>query len=47
MTATALGILVQKELITWDSNVIDLMPDFKLKDPYVTREITVKDLLSH
>ena len=41
MTATALGILVQKEIITWDSNVIDLMPDFKLKDPYVTREIPV------
>ena len=47
MTATALGILVQKGLITWDSNVIDLMPDFKLKNPYVTRELIVTDLLSH
>ena len=47
MTATVLGLLVQEEKITWDSRVIDLMPEFRLKDPLVTREVTVKDLLSH
>jgi CubicO group peptidase (beta-lactamase class C family) len=46
-TAAALAIMVDEGKIAWDDRVIDYLPDFRLHDPYVTREITVRDLLSH
>src|SRR5262245_41796208 len=46
-TATALGILVDEGKIRWDAPVIDYVPSFQLADPYVTREMTVRDLLVH
>jgi CubicO group peptidase (beta-lactamase class C family) len=46
-TATALGILVDEGKIRWDAPVIDYVPWFQLSDPYVTREMTVRDLLVH
>jgi CubicO group peptidase (beta-lactamase class C family) len=46
-TATALGILVDEGRIRWDAPVIDYVPSFQLADPYVTREMTVRDLLVH
>ena len=46
-TATALGILVDEGKIRWDAPVIDYVPSFQLSDPYVTREMTVRDLLVH
>jgi len=46
-TVAALGMLVDEGLITWDDPVTDHLPAFQLRDPYVTREITVRDLLSH
>jgi CubicO group peptidase (beta-lactamase class C family) len=46
-TATALGILVEEGKIKWDGRVIDYLPWFALADPYVTREMTVRDLLVH
>lgn len=46
-TATALGILVDEGKIRWDAPVIDYVPWFQLSDPYVTRELTVRDLLVH
>lgn len=46
-TATALGILVDEGKVTWDSPVINYLPWFQMWDPYVTRELTVRDLLSH
>ncbi len=45
-TATALGILVDEGKIRWDAPVIDYVPWFQLSDPYVTREMTVRDLLA-
>ena len=30
----------------WDDRVVDLDPDFQLKDPWVTREFRVFDLLA-
>jgi CubicO group peptidase (beta-lactamase class C family)/dienelactone hydrolase len=47
MTSAALAMLVDEGKLRWDDKVIDLIPDFRLYDPYVTREITVRDLLSH
>jgi CubicO group peptidase (beta-lactamase class C family) len=46
-TAAALGMLVDEGLISWDDKVTDHLPDFQLYDPYVTREFTIRDLLTH
>lgn len=46
-TAAALGMMVDEGKLRWDDKVIDHLPDFRMYDPYVTRELTVRDLLSH
>ena len=46
-TATALGILVEDGKIEWDAPVVRYLPSFAMFDPWVTREITVRDLLVH
>ena len=46
-TATALGMLVEEQKIEWDAPVIRYLPGFAMWDPYVTRELTVRDLLVH
>src|SRR5690349_18780196 len=47
MTSASLGMLVDEGKLHWDDRVIDILPDFRLYDPYVTRELTVRDLLTH
>jgi len=44
-TAAAVALLVDERKVQWDDPVIKHLPDFQLYDPYVTRELTVKDLL--
>lgn len=46
-TATALGLLVEEGKLEWDGRVVDYLPWFQLSDPYVTRELTIRDLLVH
>src|SRR5690606_33217986 len=46
-TATALGLLVEEGKIEWDQKVITVLPWFRLSDPYVTSELTIRDLLVH
>src|SRR5258708_39924124 len=46
-TATALGLLVEEGRIEWDAPVIRYLPAFAMSDPFVTRELTVRDLLVH
>ncbi len=47
-TATILGMLVQEGKLSWDDKVKDYLPYFELfKDPWVSKEITMRDLLSH
>jgi len=46
-TAAALAILVDEGRIKWDDKVIDYLPQFRMFDPYVTSEFTIRDLLSH
>jgi CubicO group peptidase (beta-lactamase class C family) len=46
-TAFALGMLVDEGKLTWDSKVVDFIPEFRMYDPYVTSEFTVRDLLTH
>jgi CubicO group peptidase (beta-lactamase class C family) len=47
VTAAGLALLVDQEKIGWDDKVIDHLPWFRMYDPYVTREMTVRDLLVH
>jgi CubicO group peptidase (beta-lactamase class C family) len=46
-TAAALALLVDEGKIHWDDKVIDYLPQFRMQDPYVTREFTIRDLLTH
>jgi CubicO group peptidase (beta-lactamase class C family) len=46
-TAAALAMLVDAGKLRWDDRVIDYLPQFRLYDAYVTREFTIRDLLSH
>jgi CubicO group peptidase (beta-lactamase class C family) len=46
-TAASLGMLIDEKKLTWDTKVIDVIPEFKMYDPYVTSEFTVRDLLTH
>jgi CubicO group peptidase (beta-lactamase class C family) len=46
-TASALATLVEAGRIEWDAPVIRYLPGFAMYDPYVTRELTVRDLLVH
>jgi CubicO group peptidase (beta-lactamase class C family) len=46
-TATAIALLVEQGKVRWDDPVIRYLPDFAMYDPYVTRELTVRDLLVH
>lgn len=46
-TVAALGILVDEGKLKWDDKVIDYIPEFRLYDPYVTAEFTIRDLLTH
>lgn len=47
MTVLALGMLVDEGKVRWDAPVIDYLPGFRLSDAYVTRALTVRDLLTH
>jgi CubicO group peptidase (beta-lactamase class C family) len=44
--ATLLALAVDRGKLAWDDRVIDRDPSFALKDPYVTREFRIYDLLA-
>ena len=46
-TAAALGILVDEGKISWETKVIDIIPEFRLYNSYVTEDFNIKDLLTH
>jgi len=46
-TSGALAILVDEGRLRWTDRVVDALPGFQMSDPYVTREMTVLDLLVH
>lgn len=47
MTVALLAQLVDQHKLTWQTKVIDIIPEFQLSNPYVTNEFTLIDLLSH
>jgi len=46
-TTMALGMLVDEGKLAWDDKVVDLVPEFRLADAWITAEFTVRDLLTH
>jgi CubicO group peptidase (beta-lactamase class C family) len=46
-TAVALGLLVEEQQLEWDAPVVRYLPWFQMWDPWVTRELTIRDLLVH
>jgi CubicO group peptidase (beta-lactamase class C family) len=46
-TASSLAMLVEAGKLKWDAPVIRYLPWFAMYDPFVTRELTVRDLLVH
>ncbi|MGC3943553.1 MAG: serine hydrolase [Chryseolinea sp.] len=47
MTALVLGMLVDEGKMNWDDPVNKYIPELRLHDPYITRELHVRDLLLH
>ncbi len=46
-TAAAVAMLVDEGKVAWDDPVVDHLPSFQLSDPYITRDLRVRDLMSH
>ncbi|HEX9108221.1 MAG TPA: serine hydrolase [Longimicrobiales bacterium] len=46
-TAALMAMLVDSGKVKWDDHVTQFLPWFQLYDPYVTREMTIHDILSH
>ena len=47
MTTALLAQLVDQHKLSWQTKVVDIIPEFQLPNPYVTNEFTIIDLLSH
>jgi CubicO group peptidase (beta-lactamase class C family) len=47
MTAALVAMLVDEKKVEWDAPVTRYLPWFQLKDAAVTRELSVRDLLTH
>ena len=46
-TAAALGMLVDQDIIDWDDTAARRLPGFRVADPYVSQQITIRDMLTH
>ena len=46
-TTAALATLVDEGKISWDDPVYQRLPGFQMYDPYVSHEMTIRDLLTH
>jgi CubicO group peptidase (beta-lactamase class C family) len=46
-TTAALATLVDKGKLAWDDPVYQRLPGFVMYDPYVSHEMTIRDLLTH
>lgn len=47
MTVALMGMLVDEGKIKWDDPASKYLPELQMYDPYVTRALTVRDLLTH
>ncbi len=46
-TATLVAMLVDEGKMRWDDPVATYLPTLEMYDPYVSRELTIRDLLTH
>jgi CubicO group peptidase (beta-lactamase class C family) len=46
-TTAALATLVDESKLSWDDPVYQRLPGFVMYDPYVSHEMTIRDLLTH
>ena len=46
-TTAALATLVDAGKLSWDDPVYESLPGFQMYDPYVAKELRIRDLLSH
>lgn len=46
-TTMALAMLVEEGKIKWTDKVVDIIPEFKMYDSYVTENFNILDLLTH
>jgi CubicO group peptidase (beta-lactamase class C family) len=46
-TTAALALLVEEGRLSWDDPVVAHVPQFRLSDPVTTRELSIRDLVSH
>lgn len=46
-TTALIAMLVDEGKLTWETKVADVLPGFKMYDPYVSSEMTVRDIVVH
>lgn len=46
-TCTALAILADEGKLSWEDKVSKYIPEFQMYDPYVSQNVTIKDLVTH
>ncbi len=47
ITATSLAMLAAEGVISFDEPIVKYLPNFKVKDPLITQQVTIRDILSH
>ncbi len=46
-TTASIAMLVDEKKLAWDDKVSMYLPDFQMYDPWVTSELTIRDLVTH
>src|SRR5687768_3520192 len=46
-TSASLAILADEKKLSWDDKVSKYLPEFRMYDPWVTSELTIRDLVTH
>ena len=46
-TCFALAMMIDAGKLNWDDKVRQYIPEFRMSDPYVTEEFTIRDLVTH
>ena len=46
-TTASLAVLVDEGKLNWNDKVSKYLPDFQMYDPWVTSELTIRDIVSH
>ena len=46
-TSAVIGMLVDEGKMRWDAPIVTYLPGFQLQDTYVSRNVTIRDALTH